>query len=50
LLVIAHRIETIADSDYILALRNGFVAEFGTPQALRAKPMSLFRELAQAVG
>jgi ABC-type multidrug transport system fused ATPase/permease subunit len=50
LLVIAHRIETIADSDYILALRNGFVAEFGTPQALRSKPTSLFRELAQAVG
>jgi ABC-type multidrug transport system fused ATPase/permease subunit len=49
LLVIAHRIETIVDSDYILALRNGFVAEFGTPQTLRAKPGSLFKELAQVV-
>lgn len=42
LLVIAHRIKTIADSDLILVLDNGRVLEMGTPAALLADPSSAY--------
>jgi ATP-binding cassette, subfamily C (CFTR/MRP), member 1 len=42
MLVIAHRINTIIDSDYILVLDHGQVAEFAPPQELLANPASAF--------
>ena len=47
-LVIAHRLRTIADSDYVLVLEAGKVAEYDRPDLLldeKAYPRSLFRDL-----
>ncbi|KAG0026069.1 hypothetical protein BGZ82_009678 [Podila clonocystis] len=44
-LTIAHRINTIMDSDRILVLDHGYVAEFDSPQALLSKPDSIFSSL-----
>lgn len=44
-LVIAHRINTILDSDYVLVLDAGQVAEFDRPSALLAQPSSMFAQL-----
>ncbi|RLN31743.1 hypothetical protein BBJ28_00003032 [Nothophytophthora sp. Chile5] len=41
-LTIAHRVETILDYDKILVLKQGRVAEFGTPAELRSKPKGEF--------
>ena len=45
MLVIAHRIQTIMDSDQIVVLRDGRVAEFGAPKQLLDTPHSHFKEL-----
>ena len=45
MLVIAHRISSIADSDLILVMNDGNVAEFDTPAVLAAKPGSEFSNL-----
>jgi ATP-binding cassette subfamily C (CFTR/MRP) protein 1 len=44
-LVIAHRLNTIAQSDKILVLDQGTVAEYDSPQALLAKPDSIYASL-----
>ena len=44
------RLETILDSDRILALDDGHVAEFDTPQALLSNPDSLLTGLVEAAG
>ncbi|KAL7748651.1 hypothetical protein RI367_006062 [Sorochytrium milnesiophthora] len=47
-LTIAHRIATILDSDRILVLDQGQVAEFDTPQALLQNPESAFAKLVES--
>lgn len=50
LLVIAHRLSTIADFDKILVLREGTVAEFGSPKDLWEKEDSIFRDMCEHSG
>lgn len=44
-MTIAHRINTIMDSDSILVMDNGRVAEFAPPSTLCNDPESLFYRL-----
>ncbi|XP_043861170.1 ATP-binding cassette sub-family C member 10 isoform X2 [Dromiciops gliroides] len=46
-LTIAHRLNTILNSDRVLVLQAGRVAELDTPAALRSRPYSLFQQLLQ---
>ena len=43
-LIIAHRMRTVADSDKIVVLKDGVVAEQGTPAELEAKD-SIYRHM-----
>ena len=43
-ITVAHRIETILDSDVVAVLENGALVEFGSPKELLSRP-SLFKEL-----
>jgi len=47
-IVVAHRINTIMDSDYILVVDDGNVAEFQTPGVLLRNADSLFSKLVDA--
>ncbi|KAM9005458.1 multidrug resistance-associated protein 7 isoform X1 [Sarcophilus harrisii] len=47
-LTIAHRLNTILNSDRVLVLQAGRVAELDTPAALRSQPYSLFQQLLQS--
>lgn len=47
-LTIAHRLETILDSDRILVMSQGRLAEFDRPAALLNRRDSLFAELVRA--
>ncbi|ETM45514.1 hypothetical protein L914_09461 [Phytophthora nicotianae] len=47
-LTIAHRINTILDSDRILVMEKGSVAEFGSPTELQRKPDGIFKSLVDA--
>ena len=49
IITIAHRINTILDSDRIIVLQQGKVAEFDTPEALIEK-RGLFYELVREAG
>ena len=46
-LTIAHRLNTIMDSDRVLVLDDGYVAEYDSPQALLRKPDGLFRAMVE---
>jgi len=44
-LTIAHRINTILDSDRVMVLDHGHIAEFDSPQKLQQNPASMFYSL-----
>jgi len=46
-LTIAHRVNTILDSDKILVLKQGQMVEFGPPSTLRNKPNGEFASMLQ---
>jgi ABC-type multidrug transport system fused ATPase/permease subunit len=50
IMTIAHRLDTIIDSDRILAMDKGIVAEFDSPKTLLANPKSIFSELCRNAG
>lgn len=45
MLTVAHRLQTIINSDKVLVLGDGKKLEFGDPAKLRNEPRSLFRRL-----
>ncbi|KAK2962825.1 Multidrug resistance-associated protein [Blattamonas nauphoetae] len=47
-IVIAHRLDTITDMDRIIVMSEGKVAEFDTPDNLKANPNSVFSGLVNA--
>jgi ABC-type multidrug transport system fused ATPase/permease subunit len=50
ILTIAHRINTVMDSDKILVLDKGAIAEYDTPKNLLANQESVFYSLAKQAG
>ncbi|SJL03580.1 related to YCF1-Vacuolar ABC transporter responsible for vacuolar sequestration of glutathione-S-conjugates [Armillaria ostoyae] len=50
ILTIAHRLNTIIESDRVLVMEAGKMAEFDTPQALLSKQDSIFYSLASQAG
>ncbi len=49
-ITIAHRLETIIDSDRVLVMDAGRVAEFDSPSKLLARPDSIFKHLCLQTG
>ena len=47
MLIIAHRLNTIKNSDRVLVLDQGIVKEFGTPSELAEDPNSEYYKLLQ---
>ena len=50
LLVIAHRLSTVADFDKILVMKDGRNAEFGSPRELFEKEGGLFKGMVAQSG
>lgn len=50
ILTIAHRINTVMDSDRILVLDKGHIAEFDSPQRLVEDQNSIFYSMAREAG
>ncbi|XP_045113643.1 multidrug resistance-associated protein 1-like isoform X2 [Portunus trituberculatus] len=49
-ITIAHRLNTIMDSDRVMVLQNGRIAEFDAPSVLLQKPNSIFYSMAKEAG
>jgi ATP-binding cassette, subfamily C (CFTR/MRP), member 1 len=49
-ITIAHRLDTIIDSDRILVMDKGHMVEFDSPAALLANRSSLFFSIASSLG
>ena len=49
-LVIAHRMRTVRNAHKVVVLKDGSVAEMGTPDELLAKPSGVFRSMAELQG
>ena len=49
-LVIAHRMRTVQAADRIVVLKEGRVAETGSPAELMARPDGIFRRMAELQG
>lgn len=49
-ITIAHRLNTILDSDKVLVMQDGKVAEYDSPDKLLEDPQSLFHALVQEAG
>ena len=49
-ITIAHRLNTIIDSDKVLVMCDGRAQEFAAPAELLADPSSLFSQLVDSVG
>ena len=47
-ITVAHRLNTIMDSDFVLCMDNGVAAEFDKPSALLAKEGGIFKGLVDA--
>ena len=47
-LIIAHRLNSIMNSDLVLVMDDGRAAEFDTPSTLLQRPNGIFRELVRA--
>ncbi|CAO1343275.1 unnamed protein product [Diamesa hyperborea] len=50
ILTIAHRLNTIMDSDRVIVLDQGIIAEYDTPQALLSNKNSIFYGMARNAG
>jgi ABC-type multidrug transport system fused ATPase/permease subunit len=50
LLVIAHRLSTVADFDRIIVMDQGRMVEFGTPQELLSIKGGVFQDLVEQSG
>lgn len=45
MITIAHRVQTILDSDRVMVMENGQIIEFDSPQRLIENPQSTFSRL-----
>jgi ABC-type multidrug transport system fused ATPase/permease subunit len=50
ILTIAHRLNTIADYDRVLVLKEGEIAELDSPAALLKQPQGIFRSMVLETG
>ncbi|GAB1868440.1 Multidrug resistance-associated protein 4-like [Camponotus japonicus] len=50
-ITIAHRLNTVIDSDRIIVMENGYIVEFGTPyELLHDKPNGYFKQMVEKTG
>ncbi|XP_070149139.1 ATP-binding cassette sub-family C member 4-like isoform X2 [Polyergus mexicanus] len=49
-ITIAHRLNTIIDSDRIIVMENGCIVEFGSPYELLHKPDGYFKQMVEKTG